>query len=151
MSPSRIALLAASSLLAATALASSAQAKAAPACAAINFRPVSGSPNDGTMDAGLYRSRFGTITLRAEVSGGVAHNYYIEINGKRPDAVKGALPAAVNPCLNTKHVKTPAPSVGEACTGTRFRVVIDTLGKIKYVMLFGLDGDTWKQCSASTV
>ena len=151
MSPSSIALLAAMSLLAATAVVSSAQAKAAPACAAINFRPIAGTPNDGIMDSGLYRSRFGTITLRAEVSGGVAHNYYVEINGKRPDAVKGALPAAVNPCLNAKHVKTPVPSVGEVCTGTRFRVVIDTLGKTKYVMLFGLDGDTWKQCSASTV
>lgn len=125
--------------------------KRPPACAAVNFRPVSGSPNDGTMDAGMYKSRFGRIVLRAEISGNQAKNYYVEVNGQRPPALSGAVPAAANGCLNSKHVKTPAPSAGDACTGERFRVVVATLPKQKLIMLYGLQGDTWKQCSAGTV
>lgn len=120
-----------------------------PSCGAVNFRPVSGTPPDGTLDAGLYKSRFGKIVLRAEISGGQARNYYVELNGKRPEPLKGALPASVNKCLNAKHVKTPPPSAGESCTGQRFRVVLDRTAKQKYLMLFGLQGDTWQLCSAS--
>lgn len=123
--------------------------KGPPSCGAVNFRPVPQGMQDGTQDAGLYRSRFGKIVLRAEVSGGQARNYYIEVDGKRPPPLKGALPAAVTPCLHAKHVKTPPPPAGDTCTGDRFRVVIDHTGKQKYIMLFGLQGDVWKLCSAS--
>ncbi len=120
-----------------------------PSCGAVNFRPVAQGMSEGTQDAGMYHSRFGKIVLRAEVKGGQAQNYYIELNGKRPAPLPGALPASVNPCLNSKHVKTPAPSAGDHCIGDRFRVVLYHSGKTEYVMLFGLQGDTWKICSAS--
>jgi len=124
-------------------------AKPSPACSAINFRPVTGSPNDGVMDAGLYHLRSGDLVLKAEIKGGQAVNYYITLGGKRPEALKGPLPAAVNPCLNSKHVVTPPPPAGASCTGERFRVALDKVGKADYVMLFGLQGDAWHLCSAA--
>jgi hypothetical protein len=125
--------------------------KEPPACAAISFRPLGQQGlQEGVQDAGLYRSRHGKIVLRAEVGGGQAKTYFMEINGKRPEPLKGALPAAVNPCLNAKHVKTPAPAIGDRCLGERFRVVVNHVGKQEYFMLFGLQGDTWKLCSASS-
>ncbi len=120
-----------------------------PSCGAVSFRPVAQGLADGTQDAGLYRSRFGKIVLHAEVKGGQAQNYYIEVNGKRPPPLQGALPTSVNSCLNAKHVKTPPPSAGANCVGSRFRVVLSHQAKAEYVMLFGLDGDVWKLCSAS--
>jgi hypothetical protein len=123
--------------------------KGPPSCGAVSFRPAPQGMQEGTQDAGLYHSRFGKIVLRAEMSGGQAHNYYIEVNGKRLEPIKGALPAEVNGCLNSKHVKTPPPPSGNQCIGERFRVVLNHTGKTEYVMLFGLQGDTWKLCSAS--
>lgn len=123
--------------------------KGPPSCGAINFRPISSGLQDGVQDAGLYRSRFGKVVLRADVSAGQAKTYFVEVNGKRLEPLKGALPAAVNACLTSKHVKMPPPSAGDTCTGERFRVVLHNTGKQKYVMLFGLQGETWKVCSAS--
>ncbi|MTJ79721.1 MAG: hypothetical protein F8N37_01680 [Telmatospirillum sp.] len=125
--------------------------KTPPSCSALSFRPVPPGAVDGTQNAGLYRSRFGTIVLRAEVVAGQATTYFVEINGKRPDPLKGALPASVNGCLNSKHVKTPVPSVGAKCVGDRFRVVVDHGARQSYVMLFALGGDVWKLCGASAL
>jgi hypothetical protein len=123
--------------------------KRPPSCGAINFRPLGSGLQDGVQDAGLYRSRFGKVILRADVSAGQAKTYFVEVNGKRLDPLKGTLPAAVNACLTSKHVKTPPPPAGDSCTGERFRVVLHNAGTQKYVMLFGLQGDIWKLCSAS--
>jgi hypothetical protein len=123
--------------------------KGPPSCGAINFRPLGSGLQEGTQDAGLYRSRYGKVVLRAEVSAGQAKTYFVELNGKKLEQLKGALPEAVNSCLNSKHVKTPPPAAGDSCLGERFRVVLNTTNKQKYVMLFGLQGDTWKLCSAS--
>ena len=123
--------------------------KGPPACGAISFRPLGSGLQDGTQNAGLYRSRFGKIVLRAEVGGGQAKNYFVEVNGKQLEPIKGALPTAVNSCLNSKNVKTPVPAAGTSCIGERFRVVLDNTGSQKFVMLFGLQGDIWKLCSAS--
>jgi hypothetical protein len=122
-----------------------------PACAAISFHPLGSGSQEGTQDAGLYHSRFGKIVLRAEVTSGQAQNYYIEVNGKRLPPLAGGLPSSVNSCLNSKHVKTPVPSIGDKCVGERFRVVINHVGKPEYISLFGLQGDTWKLCSASQI
>jgi hypothetical protein len=123
--------------------------KGPPACGAISFRALGSGLQEGLQDAGLYRSRFGKIVLRTEVSGGEAKQYFVEVNGKRLEPLKGVLPATLNSCLNSKHVKTPAPAAGANCLGERFRVVLDNTGMQKYILLFGLEGDIWKLCSAS--
>lgn len=123
--------------------------KGPPACAAISFRPLGSGLQDGTQAAGLYRSRYGKIVLQADVVAGQAKTYFVEVDGKRLEPLKGSLPDSVNGCLNSKHVKTPPPAAGGSCLGERFRVVLNTISQKKYVMLFGLQGDSWKLCSAS--
>jgi len=122
-----------------------------PACGAISFHPLAAGALDGTQNAGLYRSRFGKLVLRAEVAGGQAKNYFLEVGGKKLEPLKGALPNATNSCLNSKHVKTPAPAIAGNCLGERFRAVLNNTGSQKFVMLFALQGDIWKLCSASSM
>ena len=123
--------------------------KQPPACAAITFRPVAPGLPDGDQDAGLYKSRFGRIELKAAVKSGEAQNYFILFNGKPPAAVSGGVPKSADACLASKHVKLPVKSVNGACIGTRFRVVIDHSTGDKLAMLFGLQGDAWQLCSTS--
>lgn len=128
-----------------------AETKAAPACSAINFRPVASGLPDGDHEAGQYKSRFAKIVLMATVKGGDAKDYYMLFNGKRPAALAGGVPNDVTPCLRSKNVGVPVKSAGDACHGTRFRVVIDNVGGQKTAMLFGLDGKQWLLCSAAKV
>ncbi|MFN3077214.1 MAG: hypothetical protein ABT940_10100 [Alphaproteobacteria bacterium] len=124
--------------------------KAGPACSAVSFRPVPSGMSDGEHDAGLYKFKFGKAEVKAVVKGGEAQDYYLTINGKRPAALTGALPKGAEACLRSKHVKTPVKTQQSgACTGTRFRVVVDTTGKDRLVTFFGLKGDEWHMCSAS--
>jgi len=69
--------------------------KVPPACSAIKFRPVPSGMADGEQDAGLYKSRFGTIMVRATVKGGEAQDYFVVVNGKKPQAIAGGPPAHV--------------------------------------------------------
>jgi hypothetical protein len=131
--------------------ASAEAAKPAPACAAINFRPVASGLPDGDHEAGQYKSRYAKIVLMATVKGGAAQDYYMTFNGKRPAALAGGVPADVAPCLRSKNVTVPVKSVGQACIGSRFRVVIDNVGGRKTAMLFGLNGKEWRLCSAAKV
>ena len=153
MSVYRVGLITGAVLAMVAGMASGVQAKDAgkgpPACGAINFRPLGSGLQDGPQNAGLYLSRFGKILLHAEVSGGQARNYTVEVKGKQLEPLKGGLPSTVAACLNSKHVKTPAPAVGANCLGERLRVVLDHTTSQKYVMLFALQGDVWKLCSAS--
>ncbi|MGE5506713.1 MAG: hypothetical protein ACM31L_19985 [Actinomycetota bacterium] len=123
--------------------------KKPPACAAVNFRPVGGAMNDGTQTAGHYKSRFGSIDLLADVKGGQA-TYRTTVNNQPLAPFKGDIPKSAYPCLKSKHVATPPQPVGGACTGSRFRVVVDSTGKAKLVMLYALQGDDWKLCEAGT-
>ena len=45
--------------------------KAAPSCAALAFRPVPAGASDGEQSAGMYRSRFARLELRASVKSGL--------------------------------------------------------------------------------
>lgn len=123
--------------------------KGPPSCAAISFRPVPDGMSDGVQDAGLYKSRFGKIEIKAEVKNGMAENYFMEINGKRPAPFTGAVPKAADSCLKSKHVQVPVVRQDKSCTGERFRVVIHNEGSHKLVMLFGLHGQEWQMCQAS--
>lgn len=125
-----------------------AQKKGPPACAAISFRPISSGLADGEQDAGMYRSRFGKMELKASIQSGEPTNYYLTINGKKLEPMQGGLPKGVEPCLKSKNITLPVKTQEGNCTGQRFRAVIDSTGKQKLVMLFGLKGEEWLLCSA---
>jgi hypothetical protein len=150
----RASLLCGAVLAAFTVAAFSADAGAAtkkpPACAAVSFHPLAGAMNDGDATAGHYRSRFGSIDLIGHIRGGQA-TYDLQINNKALVPLSGDVPKSSYACLTSKHVKTPPQSIGGACTGSRFRVVVDSSSPArKLVMLYGLQGDDWKLCQAGT-
>lgn len=123
--------------------------KAAPACAAVSFKPLLNTANDGEMTAGHYKSRFATIDVLARIQGGQA-SYHLRVNDKPIKPLAGDIPKSSYKCLESKHVKTPPQSVAGTCTGSRFRVAIDSSAKQKLYMLFALQGDDWKLCEAGT-
>jgi hypothetical protein len=146
----RLAPIAAAAVIAAVA-GSGAAARAAdrqpPGCAALTFRPVPLGLTDGDQDAGLYKSRFGRIALRAEVRGGRPRTYFVEVNGKPLAALSGALPESVADCARAKRlgaVGDPPP----ACLGDRFAVLVDHTGAERYLLLYAHDRDGWRFCSA---
>lgn len=123
--------------------------KEPPGCAALTFRPVPPDLTEGEQDAGFYKSRFGTIELKAEVTDGKPRNYFIELNGKRPTASTGALPPGVAQCAKAKRlgaVGKPPPT----CIGDRFAVLVDHIGEERYVLLFVNDRGSWRFCSAGS-
>lgn len=131
--------------------AQAAERKEPPVCAAINFRPIVSGMPDGPQDAGLYKSRFGRIVIKALVEAGAAKDYFMEINGKRPEPLAGGVPKTAEGCLRAKNVSVPVKTVGGACMGERFRVAIDRSGKGKVAMLFALQGNQWLFCNAAAV
>ena len=131
--------------------AGSAQAaeKAAPACGAISFRPIASGMSDGEQDAGLYKSRFVKIEIKATVKSGEPQENHMVLNGKAPTPLSGPLPKSVDACLRSKHVVVPVKPMEGACLGTRFRVVTQHEGKDRLAMFFGLKGSEWHLCSAA--
>jgi hypothetical protein len=131
--------------------ADAAEGKEPPTCSAISFRPLLPGAPDGEQDAGLYKSRFVKLELKATVKGGAPETYYLLINGKRPEPLAGGVPKGANDCLKSKHVAVPVKTQGETCTGNRFRVVIERTGDHKTAMLFGLQGNDWLFCSVARI
>ena len=129
---------------------SQAAAKKPPACAAISFRPLTGSLGEGDSRAGHYHSRFGSIDVIGSVKSGQVTGYRLQVGAKDISPLKGDVPKSAYGCLNAKHVKTPPKAVSGACSGDRLRVVIDSSGAKKLVMLFGLQGGDWKLCEAGS-
>ena len=126
-----------------------AAAKHPPACAALSFHPFAGPMTAEPVTTGHYKSRFGSIdVVGAAVNG--QPDYRVVVDGKALTPLKGAVPQATYGCLASKHVKTPPRPMGGACVGSRFRVVVDTTGKGKLVMLYALKGDDWMLCQAGT-
>lgn len=124
--------------------------KGPPACAKILFRPLTSGQNDGEQEAGLYRSRFTHIELKATVKSGEAQDYYLTSHNKKLSPLTGAVPAAAVNCAKSK--KMPAPGkAASACTGQRFATVIAHAGKEKVVLLYGLNDRTWQYCGATTL
>lgn len=87
--------------------------------------------------------------MLARVKGGQA-TYHLLVNNKPVKPLAGDVPKSSYGCLNSKHVKTPPQPIGGACTGSRFRVVVDSSTKQKLFMLYALQGDDWKLCEAGT-
>ncbi|MGF7208952.1 hypothetical protein GGE65_003547 [Skermanella aerolata] len=115
--------------------------KGPPACGAVSFRPLPAGMADGNQQSGLYRSRYGSIVLQAKVQGGQPTDYFMELNGKTPEAFTAALPKSADGCLKSKSVKLPVAKAQGACVGTRFRVVLDRSTSQPLALLFALQGD----------
>ena len=123
--------------------------KAPPACAAITFRPLPSGMTDGEQQAGMYKSRHARLALHAQVKQGEPVDYFIVAGGKRLGAEPAKLPEAAASCAAAK--KMPAPgSPASPCTGQRFTVVIAHAANERLAMLYGLDGSTWRFCTAGT-
>ena len=132
-------------------LASPAQAKEPAACQAISFRAIPPGAPDGVQDAGMKPTKSGKVEVKAEVQGGMVKNYFLAIKGARIDGGdKG--PKVSDGCLKSKHVALPYKiQPAGACTGERFRVVIETQGARKVAQFFGLHGNAWEHCSSTTM
>ena len=122
--------------------------KTPPACAAIAFRPVASGMTDGEQDAGLYKSRFGRIVLKATVKSGEAQDYHVEIDGMQP-AAAATPPAGLASCAQSKTLPAPAAASG-ACTGDGFKVDVDHAGKERLVALYARKGKDWHFCRAGS-
>ena len=127
--------------------AAKAPGKTAPVCSAIRFRPLPPGTPDGDQPAGMYKSRYGRLQLRAEVKQGTPAGYYVTSSGKRIGAVASSLPEAAVTCAAAK--KMPKPDTpASSCNGQRFTVVIAHAGDQRFALLYGEDGGSWHFCSA---
>jgi hypothetical protein len=128
--------------------AAAADKKEPPSCAAIAFRPVASGLTDGVQDAGLYKSRFGRIEVKANVKGGAPQGYFVQIDGKPLNNVASRdLPADAASCAKVKRMTAPAAAL-DPCTGDRLTVLITHGGDKRYFLLYGHNGGSWKFCSA---
>jgi len=118
-----------------------------PNCAAIAFRPILSRSGDGQQDAGLYKSRFGRIEVKALVKDGTTQKYFVEINGKELAPVTGALPPSLATCAAAKRLSAPGAADTD-CTGDQVTVLIDHSGEERYVLLYVHRAGAWHFCSA---
>jgi hypothetical protein len=119
---------------------------APPNCSAIAFRPILARTGDGEQDAGLYKSRYGRIEVKATVKDGNPQNYFVEINGKRLTSAAN-LPNAIALCAKTKRL--PAPGAADpACVGDQLQVLNVHSGDDRYVLLYAHRAGAWHFCSA---
>jgi len=117
-----------------------------PNCAAIAFRPIVSRSGDGQQDAGLYKSRFGRIELKALVKNGVTTKYSVEINGKPLTPIAGAMPDSVAACAKAKRLGPPT-AVDAECTGDQITVLIDHTSDERHVLLYVHRAGAWRFCS----
>jgi len=121
--------------------------KTAPGCAAIAFRPLPAGAADGEQQAGMYKSRYARIELHAEVKQGEPTDYFVVASGKRLSAAPATLPEAAVSCAAAKKMPKPE-SPASSCTGQRFTVIVAHAGDERLALLYGLDGGSWRFCSA---
>jgi hypothetical protein len=130
--------------------AAAAEKREPPTCAAIAFRPILSGLEDGVRDAGVYKSRFGRIVLKADVKNGVASGYVVEINGKPLTVVDPAdLPKTAAECAKVKRLTAPAKTPA-TCTGDGLTVLITHSDDQRYFLLYGRTGGSWHFCSGGT-
>ena len=122
--------------------------KAAPSRAALAFRPVPAGASDGEQSAGMYRSRFARLELRASVKSGAPANYYVMAGGTRLASAQ-SVPAAVGNCATLKKMPTPQ-AAADSCAGDRFTLVVSHADDKRYALLYAATGSSWKFCSAGT-
>jgi hypothetical protein len=119
-----------------------------PNCSAIAFRPILARTGDGEQDAGLYKSRYGRIEVKATVKDGAAQNYFVEINGQ-PLHSAADLPSSIALCAKAKRLPVPgAPD--PACVGDQLQVLNVHNNDDRYVLLYVHRAGAWHFCSAGT-
>ncbi len=118
-----------------------------PNCAAIAFRPILSRIGDGQQDAGLYKSRFGRIEVKATVKDGRTQNYFVEINGKPLAPIRGPLPDTLATCAKAKRLSAPTTPEPD-CVGDQLTVLIDHSSDDRYVLLYVHRAGSWRFCSA---
>ena len=117
-----------------------------PNCSAIAFRPMLARTGDGEQDAGLYKSRYGRIEVKATVKDGATRNYFVEINGK-PLTLATNLPSSIALCAKAKRL--PAPGAPDpACVGDQLQVLNVHNADDRYVLLYAHRAGAWHFCSA---
>ena len=117
-----------------------------PNCSAIAFRPILARTGDGEQDAGLYKSRYGRIEVKATVKDGTPQNYFVEINGKPLNSATD-LPSTIALCAKAKRLPAPgAPDPG--CIGDQLQVLNVHSGDDRYVLLYAHRAGAWHFCSA---
>lgn len=129
--------------------AAAAERREPPSCAAIRFRPVPSGLSDGVQDAGLYKSRFGRIDVKANVKGGAAESYFVEINGTKLAAKTADLPKDAATCAKVKRLGMPAKPL-DPCSGDSLTVLITHSGDKRYFLLYAHSGGSWHYCSGGT-
>jgi hypothetical protein len=90
----------------------------------------------------LYRSRYGTIALHADVKQGQPVDYFVLANGKRLAEAPPTLPAPAASCAAEKKLPKPTGAGASPCSGQRFRVVLARGGDELLALLYGFDGST---------
>ncbi|MEI8396020.1 MAG: hypothetical protein WCF85_14880 [Rhodospirillaceae bacterium] len=131
----------------AIASADAAEGKERAACQQISFRQLVPGAPDGDQEAGMSHGR--KVVIMATVKGGSAQNYFMMLNGKRPDALSTGVPKGAEGCLKSKVHTFPVKSQSGSCNGSRIRVVIYRSGNEKTAMLFGLQGNDWLYCGGA--
>jgi hypothetical protein len=118
-----------------------------PPCGALTFRPVPSGMADGEQQAGTYRSRFVSLAVKATVKQGEPADYYVVAGGKRIGGAPASLPETAISCAEAKKMPKPG-TPASSCTGQRLTVVLVHSGNDRLALLYGLDGSTWRFCSA---
>lgn len=124
--------------------------KGPPACSALTFRAVASGAGDGDQQAGYYRSRYGSLALHASVKGGQPTDYFVLADGKKLNPPPASLPDWAVTCAEKKQLPKPSGAGTSPCTGQRFKVVLAHDDKERLALLYGLDGSTWRYCSAGS-
>jgi hypothetical protein len=117
-----------------------------PNCSAIAFRPILARTGDGEQDAGLYKSRYGRIEVKATVKDGAAANYFVEINGQ-PLRSAAELPGSIALCAKAKRLPAPA-APDAACIGDQLQVLNVHNNDDRFVLLYVHRAGAWHFCSA---
>jgi hypothetical protein len=126
--------------------------KQPPPCSKLEFRPVApGAQSEGDAEAGMYRSRFIRLEVKAAMKGGEPQDYFVVANGKKLEPLAGQLPPHAAECASEKKVPAPAQAASAACTGDRFAVVLSNKGEQKLALLYARKGKQWSFCRAGMV
>ena len=129
-----------------------APAKQPPACSKLEFRPVApGAQSEGEAEAGMYRSRFIRLEVKATMKGGEPQDYFVLANGKQLEPFTGTLPPHAAQCASQKKVPAPGQAASGPCVGDRIAVVLDNEAEQKLALLYARKGKQWHFCRASVV